>query len=63
MLSFTNIPVGLAEHVELEEMYRTFNMWVGMVLVVSWNVDAVLANHWWLCDRSYSWGSKGVEFI
>ena len=35
----------MGQHVELEEMYRTFNMGVGMVLVVSSeNVDAVLAN-------------------
>jgi len=34
----------LAEHVEREEMYRAFNMGIGMVLVVRpENVDAVLA--------------------
>jgi phosphoribosylformylglycinamidine cyclo-ligase len=37
----------MAEHVTESEMYRTFNMGVGMVLVVSpQNVDDVLAN----CD-------------
>jgi len=35
----------MSKHVEENEMYRTFNMGVGMVLVVSQeNVDAVLAN-------------------
>lgn len=35
----------MSKHVEESEMYRTFNMGVGMVLVVSpQNVDAVLAN-------------------
>jgi len=34
----------MAEHVEESEMFRTFNMGVGMVLVVSpENVDAVVA--------------------
>jgi phosphoribosylformylglycinamidine cyclo-ligase len=35
----------MSKHVEESEMYRTFNMGVGMVLVVSpENVDAILAN-------------------
>jgi len=35
----------MSEHVQESEMYRTFNMGVGMILVVSpQNVDAVLAN-------------------
>jgi phosphoribosylformylglycinamidine cyclo-ligase len=54
----------MAEHVELEEMYRTFNMGVGMVLVVSSeNVDAVLANTDGYVIGHIAEGSKGVEFI
>ena len=54
----------MAEHVELEEMYRTFNMGVGMVLVVSeQNVDAVLANTDGYVIGHIDEGEKGVEFI
>jgi phosphoribosylformylglycinamidine cyclo-ligase len=54
----------MGEHVELEEMYRTFNMGVGMVLVVSSeNVDAVLANTDGYVIGHISEGEKGVEFI
>ena len=54
----------MAEHVELEEMYRTFNMGVGMVLVVSeQNVDAVLANTDGYVIGHIAEGEKGVEFI
>ncbi|MDD2896526.1 MAG: phosphoribosylformylglycinamidine cyclo-ligase [Aliarcobacter sp.] len=54
----------MAEHVELEEMYRTFNMGVGMVLVVSTeNVDAVLANTDGYVIGHIADGAKCVEFI
>ena len=54
----------MGEHVELEEMYRTFNMGVGMVLVVSeQNVDAVLANTDGYVIGHIAEGEKGVEFI
>ena len=54
----------MAEHVELEEMYRTFNMGVGMVLVVrEQNVDAVLANTDGYVIGHIAEGEKGVEFI
>ena len=54
----------MGKHVELEEMYRTFNMGVGMVLVVSeQNVDAVLANTDGYVIGHIAEGEKGVEFI
>jgi phosphoribosylformylglycinamidine cyclo-ligase len=54
----------MAEHVELEEMYRTFNMGVGMVLVVSeQNVESVLANTDGYVIGHIADGEKGVEFI
>jgi phosphoribosylformylglycinamidine cyclo-ligase len=54
----------MAEHVELEEMYRTFNMGVGMVLVVSeQNVESVLANTDGYVIGHIAQGEKGVEFI
>ena len=54
----------MGEHVELEEMYRTFNMGVGMVLVVNpANVDAVLANTDGYVIGEIAAGEKGVEFI
>jgi phosphoribosylformylglycinamidine cyclo-ligase len=54
----------MGEHVELEEMYRTFNMGVGMVLVVNpANVDAVLANTDAYVIGEIAEGEKGVEFI
>ena len=54
----------MGQHVELEEMYRTFNMGVGMVLVVSAeNVDAVLANTDGYVIGQIAEGAKCVEFI
>ncbi len=54
----------MGQHVELEEMYRTFNMGVGMVLVVSSeNVDAVLANTDGYVIGQIAEGAKCVEFI
>ncbi len=52
------------QHVELEEMYRTFNMGVGMVLVVNpANVDAVLANTDGYVIGEIAEGEKGVEYV
>ena len=54
----------MGQHVELEEMYRTFNMGVGMVLVVSeQNVDSVLANTDGYVIGHIAVGAKCVEFI
>ena len=54
----------MGQHVELEEMYRTFNMGVGMVLVVSeQNVDSVLANTNGYVIGHIAVGAKCVEFI
>lgn len=54
----------MGQFVELEEMYRTFNMGVGMVLVVDpANVDAVLANTDGYVIGEIAEGEKGVEFI
>lgn len=54
----------MGKHVELEEMYRTFNMGVGMVLVVSeQNVDSVLANTDGYVIGHIAVGAKCVEFI
>ena len=54
----------MAEHVELEEMYRTFNMGVGMVLVVSAeNVESILANTDGYIIGYIADGAKCVEFI
>lgn len=54
----------MGEHVELEEMYRTFNMGVGMVLVVSpSNVDSILENTDGYVIGHVALGEKGVEFI
>ena len=54
----------MGKHVELEEMYRTFNMGVGMVLVVSeQNVDSVLANTDGYVIGHIADGAKCVEFI
>ncbi|MDD3056648.1 MAG: phosphoribosylformylglycinamidine cyclo-ligase [Aliarcobacter sp.] len=54
----------MGNHVELEEMYRTFNMGVGMVLVVSAeNVDSVLANTDGYIIGHIANGDKCVEFI
>jgi phosphoribosylformylglycinamidine cyclo-ligase len=54
----------MSDYVELEEMYRTFNMGVGMILVVRpENVDAVLANTDGYVIGEIAEGAKGVEFI
>ncbi len=54
----------MGEHVELEEMYRTFNMGVGMILVVNPDkVDAVLANTDGYVIGELADGEKGVEYI
>lgn len=54
----------MGKHVELEEMYRTFNMGVGMVLVVSSeNVDSILANTDGYVIGHIAQGAKCVEFI
>jgi len=54
----------MGQFVEEEEMYRTFNMGVGMVLVVNpANVDAVLANTDGYVIGEIAEGEKGVEFI
>jgi len=54
----------MSKHVELEEMYRTFNMGVGMVLVVSSeNVDSILANTDGYVIGHITDGAKCVEFI
>ncbi|MCG3682548.1 phosphoribosylformylglycinamidine cyclo-ligase [Aliarcobacter butzleri] len=54
----------MSNHVELEEMYRTFNMGVGMVLVVNpSNVDAILANTDGYVIGELKSGERKVEFI
>ncbi len=54
----------MGQFVEVEEMYRTFNMGVGMILVVNpKNVDAVLANTDGYVIGEIAAGEKGVEFI
>ena len=54
----------MSNHVELEEMYRTFNMGVGMVLVVNpSNVDAILANTDGYVIGELKEGERKVEFI
>lgn len=54
----------MGQYVELEEMYRTFNMGVGMILVVNpANVEAVLANTDGYVIGEIAAGTKGVEYI
>ncbi|MBY0540016.1 MAG: phosphoribosylformylglycinamidine cyclo-ligase [Campylobacterales bacterium] len=54
----------MGQHVELEEMYRTFNMGVGMVLVVSSeNIESILANTDGYIIGHIADGAKCVEFI
>jgi len=54
----------MAQFVEQEEMYRTFNMGVGMVLVVNpANVDSVLENTDGYVIGEIQAGEKEVEFI
>ncbi len=54
----------MGNHVETEEMYRTFNMGVGMILVVNPdNVDAILANTDGYVIGELADGEKGVEYV
>ncbi len=54
----------MSKHVELEEMYRTFNMGVGMVLVVNpANVDAILSNTDGYVIGEIKAGTAEVEYI
>jgi len=54
----------MSEYIELEEMYRTFNMGVGMILVVSQdNVDKILASTNGYIIGELKVGEKRVEFI
>ncbi|PHO08788.1 phosphoribosylformylglycinamidine cyclo-ligase [Malaciobacter canalis] len=53
----------MSKYVESEEMYRTFNMGVGMVLVVNpANVDAILANTDAYVIGELAKGEKEVEY-
>ncbi len=54
----------MSKYVELEEMYRTFNMGVGMILVVNpSNIDKILANTDGYVIGHIENGKRGVEFI
>ena len=54
----------MSNHVELEEMYRTFNMGVGMILVVNpANVDTILASTDGYVIGELKEGKRKVEFI
>ena len=54
----------MGNHVDTEEMYRTFNMGVGMILVVDPSkVDAVLANTDGYVIGELADGEKGVEYV
>ena len=54
----------MSKNVELEEMYRTFNMGVGMILVVNpLNVDAILALTDGYVIGELKEGKREVEFI
>jgi len=54
----------MGQFVETEEMYRTFNMGVGMILVVNpKNVDSILENTDGYVIGNIAKGEKGVEFI
>jgi phosphoribosylformylglycinamidine cyclo-ligase len=54
----------MAQHVDEEEMYRAFNMGVGMILVVSpENVDAVLANSDGYRIGEIAAGERTVEMV
>ena len=54
----------MSKHVELEEMYRTFNMGVGMILVVNpSNVDSILASTDGYIIGELKEGKREVEFI
>ncbi|OCL94930.1 phosphoribosylformylglycinamidine cyclo-ligase [Aliarcobacter thereius] len=54
----------MSNHVELEEMYRTFNMGVGMILVVNpKNVDVILSSTDGYVIGELKSGDRKVEFI
>ena len=54
----------MAQHVAEEEMFRAFNMGVGMVWVVeAENVDTVLANTDGYVIGHLEAGEKGVEMV
>ncbi|MEA3417862.1 MAG: phosphoribosylformylglycinamidine cyclo-ligase [Campylobacterota bacterium] len=54
----------MSQHVDEEEMFRAFNMGVGMVWVVEEeSVDAVLANTDGYVIGKLEKGTKGVEFV
>ena len=54
----------MAEHVDEEEMYRAFNMGVGMVWVADEaDVDAILENTDGYVIGHLAEGTKGVEFV
>jgi len=54
----------MAEHVDEEEMYRAFNMGVGMVWVADKaDVDAILENTDGYVIGHLAEGTKGVEFV
>ena len=54
----------MGQHVELEEMYRTFNMGVGMIPVVNpSNVDSILASTDGYVIGELKSGERKVEFI
>ena len=54
----------MGQYVEEEEMYRAFNMGVGMVWVVDpENVDAVLENTDGYVIGALAHGEKGVEMV
>ncbi len=61
----------MSDHVELEEMYRTFNMGVGMVLVVSKDeleksitlLNEAGENAWHIGEITTADGDQQVSFI
>jgi len=54
----------MSQYVDEDEMYRTFNMGVGMVWVVEpKNVDAILSNTDGYVIGELKSGTKGVEFV
>jgi phosphoribosylformylglycinamidine cyclo-ligase len=54
----------MSKHVEESEMYRAFNMGVGMIFVVDpSNVDAVLANTDGYVIGQIEEGEKGCDIV
>ncbi len=54
----------MGKHVEEDEMFRTFNMGVGMIVVASaQNADAIIANTDGYLIGEIQAGEKGVEYI